>query len=118
MRRSLKPFVVPPPESFRRAFVVPMTPELPGMPEGDVPQDVRQLAEEVARLEDTLRSVREELETEKEKLRTKMIALRIGLIPVIVDRHRKRFRLEPGDPRLRIEHQGDVGEEKKEMARA
>lgn len=94
----------------------PVQPELPEMPEGSVPKDVREIAEDVIRMERDIAHMREDLNKEKEKLLDKMVRLDIPVAIVVIDKWKSRIRTKPGKLGLKVEDAGMVDAPKEKKA--
>ena len=80
--------------------------ELPNMPEGSVPQHIRDRAEDVVRMAMDVEQLRDELEKEEEKLLDQMVMLKIPVVVVVVGKSKKRIRTKTGKLKLVIEDAG------------
>ena len=89
-------------------------PELPNMPEGNVPAELRELAEYVIKGQADIEHLKEELKREVDKLTDKMVRANVQVIPVIIDKQWKKrvvIRKSSGVS-LKIEDDGMVEETK------
>ena len=92
--------------------------ELPGMPEGNVPGPIREVAEAVVRLDMDIAKMKEDLKREHETLLDKMAKADIPVVIIVIDKWKYRIRAKTGKQKLVIEDAGMVEDKEKEPALA
>lgn len=111
-----KAVVTPPAEESGKPAVTraQISKELPGMPAGDVPEELREMAENVVRLEADISTMYEDLKREKDKLTDKMLKHKCDVVPVIIDsRWKKKVRLKKtSGATIKVEDDGVVDDAK------
>lgn len=80
--------------------------EFSNMPEGSVPQNIRDIAEGVVRMDMDIQALKEELDIEQEKLLDQMVTQKVPVVVVVVGNSKKRIRTKSGKLKLVIEEAG------------